>query len=378
MANDSSYTAQIDSITESEWSDLLLRFDDASIYQSWSYGAVCWVGSQLSHLVLKRGEDVVAMAQVRLIRMPVLGKGVAYVRWGPLCRLHGEPFNQDVLREVAKALKEEYCNRRGLLLRIVPNAYGEDESGTSWRSACSDLGFQLDPSVHVYKTQRVDLAQSLDDLRKGLHQRWRNYLKNAEKSAYTLLEGSSDEIYETFLVLYRQMMVRKQFDTTVDVEEFARLQQALPVNLKMRVFVCQFEGRALNALVVSAIGDSAIYLLAATGDEGLKGKGAHLLQWRAMQWLKERGCRWYDVGGVNPDRNPGVYQFKSGLGGQEVHQLGGYESGDDLLSRVVVLGGERVRALFQRFRRRNRLKAGLQTQAPAPKPVFSNTHQDAT
>ena len=185
-----------------------------------------------------------------------------------------------------------------------------------------------------------------------MHQRWRNYLKNAEKSNYAILEGANVALYDQFLVLYREMMTRKRFETTVDVDEFRRLQQALPDHLKMRVFVCEQEGQVLNALVVSAAGDSAIYLLAATGEKGLKERGAYLLQWRAIQWLKERGCRWYDVGGINPDRNPGVYQFKTGLGGQEFQQAGGYQLGGDWVNTLLVSCGECLRSLFRAYKSR--------------------------
>jgi lipid II:glycine glycyltransferase (peptidoglycan interpeptide bridge formation enzyme) len=339
-----SFTTSVDQITEAEWNDLLPRFADASIYQSWSYGAVCWGAGQLSHLVLKRDGEVVGMAQVRVVRLPVLGKGIAYIRWGPLCRREGEPLQEEMWRELMLALKAEYAEKRRLMLRIVPNIYDGDPAAEVWQSTCQALGFTLDLRVHVYRTMRVDLTQSLEDLRKGLHQRWRNYLKNAEKAGYTIRDGANVELYDTFLLLYRQMMARKQFDTTVDVAQFKTLQQALPSPLKMQVFLCEREGRPLNALVVSHVGESAIYLLAATGDEGLKERGAHLLQWRAMLWLKERGCRWYDVGGINPDRNPGVYQFKSGLGGQGTRQLGGFEHCTDSLSSLCVAGGEKLQA----------------------------------
>jgi hypothetical protein len=331
-------------VTEIEWSRLLPLFPAASLYQTWAYGAVHWGSGQLSHLLLKRGDEVVGMAQVRLVRLPVIGKGVAYVRWGPLCLSPGA-LDEEVVLQLLLALRAEYAEKQGLMLRVVPNIYDSDATAEVWRNALTALGFISDPEVHVYRTMRVDLTQSLDDLRKGLHQRWRNYLKNAEKAAYTVREGATVELYDTFLLLYRQMMARKQFDTTVDVNQFRRVQEALVSPLKMQVFLCEREGRPLNALVVSHIGENAIYLLAATGDEGLKERGAHLLQWRAMQWLKERGCHWYDLGGINPDRNPGVFQFKSGMGGQETHQLGGFAYCTDSMSRLCVAGGQKLHSL---------------------------------
>ena len=111
------------------------------------------------------------------------------------------------------------------------------------------------------------------------------------------------------------MMARKRFETTVDIEDFRKIHRAVAPELKLRVFVCEKDGHALNALVVSAAGDTGIYLLAATGTAGLTGRGAYLLQWRALQWLKERGIRWYDVGGMNAESNPVCINSKAVWGG---------------------------------------------------------------
>jgi hypothetical protein len=46
-----------------------------------------------------------------------------------------------------------------------------------------------------------------------------------------------------------------------------------------------------------------------------------MLQWTLIRWLKENGFKWYDLGGIDPERNPGVYHFKRGLSGSDVYQL---------------------------------------------------------
>ena len=360
----SGYSAQIDEVTELEWTRLLALFDDASIYQSWTYGTVCWKGSPLSHLVLRYRDVVVAIAQVRLVAVPIIKKGVAYIRWGPLWRLRGQGWNLNHLQQVTLAIRQEYVVRRGLLLRAIPNVYSGDPFYNAVASAWDALGLKLDAAAHTYHTARVDLSRSLEDLRKGLHQRWRNCLKTAEKSGYIVQDGADDQLYDQFTLLYREMLARKRFETTVDIEDFRKIHRAVAPELKLRVFVCEKDGQVLNALVVSAAGDTGIYLLAATGTAGLNGRGAHLLQWRALQWLKERGIRWYDVGGMNAEWNQGVYQFKSGLGGHEVDQIGRFElSGSWLSSRCVVVG-ERlsgavrgIKALLQRSDLRPRATA---------------------
>ena len=146
------------------------------------------------------------------------------------------------------------------------------------------------------------------------------------------------------------MRARKPFETTVEVAEFRRMQAQLPPSLKMETFICEKEGKLLNAIVLSAIGDTAIYLLGATSADGLKLKGAYLLQWHAIQWLKERGCRWYDLGGINSERNPGVYHFKSGLSGEATHQLGTFERSGSWTSALCVRAGEQAQEMVGKIR----------------------------
>lgn len=343
-------TVQVDRITAAEWSSLLGDFDDASIYQSWAYGAVHWGERQLSHIVLRRNSCVAAMAQVRLVQLPLLEKGVAYIRWGPLCRLRGAEFDPEVLRHVIHAIQQEYVERRGLLLRMLPPVFTNDVFAAAYPSICSAHGITRDAKARVDRTMRVDLGLSLEDLRRGLHQRWRNYLKSAEKNGFTVTQGTSVEFYDRFLAAYREMMARKRFETTVDVEEFRRIQLELPEPLRMQILLCEKEGKLFNALVVAAAGDTGIYLLAATSNEGLNAKGAYLLQWQAIQWLKAGGYRWYDLGGINPDGNPGVFQFKNGLGGQDVFQAGVFEMSGSWVSAAGVRSGETLQRAARKLR----------------------------
>jgi lipid II:glycine glycyltransferase (peptidoglycan interpeptide bridge formation enzyme) len=337
-------TVSVDDITETEWNSLLGQFADASIYQTWAYGAVHWGRKQLSHLVLKRNDEVIAAAQVRIVQIPIIKKGVAYLRWGPLWRRNGTTADIEIFNQALNALKAEYVEKRGLLLRILPNVFQEDPIAPAASSSWKLCGLELQDGTKPYHTSRIDVAQPVDDLRKQLQSRWRNYLKAGEKAGFTVVQGTADELYDQFTVLYREMMARKQFETTVDVEQFRQIQRRLPAALKMQVFVCSAANGPHNALVVSAAGDTGIYLLAATGNAGLNGRGAYLLQWRAMEWLHQQGICWYDTGGINQEKNPGGYQFKSGLGGQEVSHLGRFELRGNWLSSQSVMAAEKLQA----------------------------------
>jgi lipid II:glycine glycyltransferase (peptidoglycan interpeptide bridge formation enzyme) len=205
--------------------------------------------------------------------------------------------------------------------------------------------FKGEPLVadNTYRTIVVDLSPSVEVLRKKLDPKWRNKLAGSEKKDLRVIAGSGNEEYRTFCQIYSQMRQRKTFETTVDVEEFGRIQQDLPEPQRMRVLICEDKGVPVAGLVASAMGDTAIYLLGATSDDGLKSKGAYLLQWTLIKWLKENGLKWYDLGGIDPERNPGVYHFKRGFSGIDVTQIPPLVACESKVSSAIVRGSMAVR-----------------------------------
>lgn len=358
-----------------QWHDVMRRFEDATIYQTVAFGSVCWKEKQLHHLVLRDASgEALAATQVRLMTVPLLNRGIAYVRWGPLFRRRGQEADPECFRQALVALKKEYAERRQLMLRIQPHVFSNDPWYETIRSILESEGFVHRPALPMYRTLRVDLSANLEAVRKGMHQRWRNKLKRAEGEGTTATLSDSVEAYRRFLGAYDEMMARKRFDTTVDVREFERVQERLPAEARLRTLICEKDGVLQNALVVAPAGDGAIYLLAATSNAGLEGNGAFLLQWRALDYLKTHGFRWYDMGGINPETNPGVYQFKSGVGGIDCRHLGGFEFEGARLSSWIVRTGENWKAARARAKAAREAKAaGPAETTPTPAEPASTT-----
>jgi lipid II:glycine glycyltransferase (peptidoglycan interpeptide bridge formation enzyme) len=333
------WQVEVDRWTPDEWSQMLDLFNDANVYQTWSYGQVRWGRRSLSHLVLKRDGEVVGMAQLRIVRPTRFNFGMAYLRWGPMCERRGTPLDSEVITRMASALETEYARNRKLFLRVLPNAFAGSERAAIVQSAF--CGFDAEPIVpdNTYRTFLVDLAPGLEELRKRLDAKWRNKLSGAEKNNLRVIAGSGSAEFRNFCQIYHQLRKRKTFETTVDVEEFARIQDDLAEPHRLRILICEYKGAPVAGLVVSAIGDSAIYLLGATSDEGLNSKGSYLLHWTMIQWLKEKGIRWYDLGGIDPIGNPGVYSFKKGFSGADVIQVNPMVACSSALSSAVVRTG---------------------------------------
>jgi len=360
---DSGLLVEVDRATQAEWSQMLDLFDDANLYQTWSYGGVRWGEKNLSHLVLKRGGEVLGMAQLRIIRPTRFKFGMAYLRWGPLFERRGMPLDPEVVISVARALEEEYIDKRKLFLRVLPNAFVGSPRAAVIQSAFGS--FTPEPPVpdNTYRTFVLDLAPALEELRAKLDAKWRNHLKRSEKNGLNVVAGSGSDEYRIFCQIYNQMRKRKTFETTVDVEEFGRIQEDLPESQRMRILLCQAGDVPVAGLVTSAMGDSAIYLLGATNDEGLKSQGAYLLQWTMIQWLKERGIRWYDLGGIDPERNPGVYSFKRGFSGADLTQLSPLVACRSVVSSAIVRTSLAMQGVIRRS------KAALKITRPFKQPA---------
>ncbi|HVU46964.1 MAG TPA: peptidoglycan bridge formation glycyltransferase FemA/FemB family protein [Terracidiphilus sp.] len=318
---DSMWQVEVDRANDTEWSQMLDLFDDANIYQTAAYGQIRWGAQNLSRLVLKRGGEVVGMAQIRIIRPTPLKFGMAYLRWGPLWERHGQPVDPEVAIRLANAVEDEYLRARKLFVRILPNAFAGSQRALAFQSAFSSFTSKAQEPGDLYRTIVLDLSPSLEELRKRLDKKWRNQLTRSEKNDLTIVSGDGDAEFGMFCEMYSQMRKRKTFETNVDDTEFRRMQEILPASQRMRVLICQEKGVPVAGIVTSAIGDSAIYLLGATSDAGLNAKGSYLLQWTMISWLKERGVRFYDLGGIDPEGNPGVYHFKKGFSGEDICQI---------------------------------------------------------
>jgi lipid II:glycine glycyltransferase (peptidoglycan interpeptide bridge formation enzyme) len=142
------------------------------------------------------------------------------------------------------------------------------------------------------------------------------------------------DAYREFAVIYQEMLDRKEFKTTVDAGEFGRMQEQLPENHKMTIFLARKDGKVLGALVCARLGDTGIFVLGATGEAARKLKASYLLHWQAMLWLKAQGALWYDLSGIDPVSNPHGHQFKRGFGGIDATQIASVYASGGLLSRI--------------------------------------------
>ena len=183
------------------WAAEAPAFLDWNYRQSFAFAraTAARLGAECEHLAIRRGGDLVGLASVRTKRAPLLG-GIAFVSGGPLAR-RGSGDDLERFEAALEALRAEYVLRRGLVLRVVA-ALGPPDWNEAAGKILAKAGFVSARSRHSYRTLRLDLSASPEELRKRFAQKWRNGLNRSERHGLSIEVGDGMEPFEAFCTLF--------------------------------------------------------------------------------------------------------------------------------------------------------------------------------
>jgi hypothetical protein len=347
MPPDSGVVVEV--VTNDSWNLLLRQFDDANYRQlaAYSAAAAARIGAYSENVAIRKGDELLGLCNVRTRKLPLLPFGIAYVNGGPLIKKSGVSIDGfTALSRCLSALRSEFVDRRGHVLRVVGVARTDLQQGLTNR-AFVETGFIPCQAKGHYRTILVDISRELADIRRGLDQKWRNILNKAERQDLAVIRGTGMELFNEFLELHRGLVARKKLAVDLGPEFFLGLQDELPEADRFVVHLAMQSGKVVAGHIGACHGDTAVYLLGASNEAGLKSNASYMLQWRVIEYAKERGCSWYDLGGIDPEGNPDVYRFKARIGGADIDAPGPYESGTS--SRRVLV--RRLESLYRMIRK---------------------------
>lgn len=310
------------------WQHIVNGFGDHNYRQDWDYGreSASRYNARVEPMAVRLGTQIIGAAMVRLKKIPFIKAGIAYIGGGPLTR-RGHDVSDDVasLQTCLTALRREYMDLRGYMLRILPPLHpagGYDAITEAFRSSHFDTSAWPPP----FRTILINISRPLADIRKTLAQKWRNGLNNAEKRGMLVKGGNDLELFEQFEQLFEQFMTRKGISVDVGADYYTGMRARGGDNKGYYVNIAYADGVPIAGQLVSLLGDTGVTLLAATSDVGLNCKASNLLQWDSIAEAHRRGMNWFDLGGIEPESQPGVYHFKRGLGGFEVANPGPFQA----------------------------------------------------
>lgn len=305
--------------------------------------------ANVEHVAVTSGDRLIGLAAVRIRTVPILGAGIAYVRGGPLVRFKtgSTPAWSRCLEQCLQALIAEYVQRRALTLRVIPPL-----GSTAWNVQQERLfaraGFISPASAIAYRTMVVDLTGPPARIRAAFRQKWRNGLNRSERAGLTIRAGTDAGLFDRFVELHDELREHKSFDVRLNASFYGNVHRELDEDDRFRITIAERDGRPVAGHVASLLGDTCVFLLGAAIACGRQTRASYLLQWHAILAARDRGCRVYDLGGIDAHGNPGVYHFKRGLAGEEIVAPGPFDLRPRGPKQLIVSGAEQLLARARR------------------------------
>lgn len=315
----------IDDFSREEWRSCARVFPDYNIYQTWAYQQIRGERDRqdVSRAIVRgEGGCAEAMCQVRIKRIRGLGVRLGYVQWGPLVR--GGNGGLRCSSKALQALRQAYIPGMVDVMRLVPNVRRGPE-GEQLSEMLASSGFERLFSGKRYRTLLLNVMDSQEQIRGRLHRSYRRSLKKAEAEALETRFIDGPQAWDVFCTLYRESVNRKGFKG-LDPGTFNSCQQLLDQSEKMTMLGVFSQGAPLSVLLQSELGDTVVGLLGATSEAGLACGASYLVFYQAALSAMRAGMQWYDLGGIDPVKNPQVYQFKKRMGAEEAEHVGSFEA----------------------------------------------------
>lgn len=303
--------------TVPEWYGLLAQVPRSTITQSFGYAA-----AMLTVEKWKPRLGVIELADrpiglVVMMEKRVFGfVKVARLHRGPLIR--PEAAKPAVVASVLKHLRADYPSGPTRWTALVPEMEASEENAAILRWA----GFRRVKGPG-YRTVWLDLGQDEAALRRGLVQKWRNALNQAERAGLTVEVDRTGAHLPWLTERYLEDRATKDFRGP-SAALLTRLRTAMHKDGDMLILRALKDGMPVAGVLMLGHGKAATYQVGWTGAEGRRTRAHNLLLWHAALELKAQGRHWLDLGGLLPDQAPGVTAFKRGLGGREVELIGAW------------------------------------------------------
>jgi lipid II:glycine glycyltransferase (peptidoglycan interpeptide bridge formation enzyme) len=289
------------------------------LLQSWRWGALKEQFGWRVERFAVTGERGVALAQV-LFRHR-MGVSIGYIPRGPILPEDDPVAAEKLWREIDVAARK----RRTLTIIVEPDV------PLSF-AAVNRRGFVGGPHpIQPARSVKVDLVDD-ESLLTQMHQKTRYNVRLAQRRGVTTtIARPGDDTLGQFYSLLQDTSSRNEFDIH-SADYYREFFHQFGENSAL--IFAEIEGRPVATVAVIAFGDEAIYMYGASSTRDRAHGAGFLVQYDAMRWARERGCKRYDLWGI-PAEEPkstkvdygdriagtsgsdwrGLYEFKTRFGG---------------------------------------------------------------
>ncbi|MFM9093848.1 MAG: peptidoglycan bridge formation glycyltransferase FemA/FemB family protein, partial [Acidimicrobiaceae bacterium] len=309
--------------TDSQWDIEILKLKSPCVYQSsgWSNHRANF-GWKSVRLVSETNR---CFAQV--LYKSVFKTTVAWIPGGPL----GD--QSEVTTELVTAIQQITKSKRVYVRFNSLEELDEDSvqllQTNNWHQVATKLSSGLSL---IYGLDKDEPTR-----RNALSTNWGRNLRRGESrnsKPYLWTEVSADVITD----LYTQLSEYKDLTESGEIPSAATIDSLINCcKNELRVIRCDDEaGKPLAVRGALIFGSNAWDIFAAVSPQGRKQYSSYVTAWSLLNHCAKENCRTYDLSGIDPVKNKGVYDFKHGTGATEIKYIGEWESGSPFFVQPIV------------------------------------------
>ncbi|MFN2137898.1 MAG: lipid II:glycine glycyltransferase FemX [Candidatus Promineifilaceae bacterium] len=316
---------------DAAWDDFVAAHPHGSILQTTNWARLKnRFGWSSDRVWLKQEGQFVAGAQI-LYRSAALGiLKIGYIPHGPLLDWENDEQVDVLFGQIDEAA---YKNGAGIV-KLEPLLWQQEIAPERWAEIVQRTGCIVPAdTIQPPRTIMIDLAPPEEEILAAMKQKTRYNIRLSSRKDVVVREGSAEDL-ATFVDLMKITGQRDKFGTHEPAYYAAMYSLFAPDHAVL--LLAEYEGQPLAGAMITALGDTAVYLYGASSNEERNRMPAYAVQWAAIRWAKERGCRQYDLWGVPDadeealeaafaDRSDGlwsVYRAKRGYGGRVQRTVG--------------------------------------------------------
>jgi len=272
-----------------DWDNFLETRPDGCYQQSSLWAKLKSAGGwKPLRLVVKENGAVIGGAQMLLRPVKSLGS-VGYVSKGPVVASKDvvvQDYVLDQLDRVAKAQNVRF-------LKVQP-PYGQEDVAERLleRRAIPSEAEVVSPA-----TARVDIRPEPEAILARMSRGRRKAVRRAERDGVTVREGTDADM-PTFHRLLRIHSEERGYHPYP--ESYHRnLYSTFLTGGHACLLIAEYEGEALAAMIILRFGDVVFGMFIVDSGLHMELSAQSLLRWKTILWGKEKGCAWYDFGGIS-------------------------------------------------------------------------------
>jgi len=301
----------IDCFDISYWESCGSNFKDYNIYQTWPYQQIRAdnTSTKLSRFIVLGDDNVpVIMGQIRI--KSLLNFKIGYIQMGPVFQNREKTIEE--LHEAVIILRQRLVRKLCLnVIRINLNLWDDQkELAIPFQKA----GFEEAKYYRKNNTFIISLEPTEEEILKKIDGGNRRLMRKAEKLGLEIEISRNEDHFPQLHKMYLEAKQRKGF-TGVDSLEIWNTQKNLNDKEKMELITLKYNSEIITIIATSHLGITAIPLLYANSSKSLELQVSNYLFWLDYLSAKDKGMKYYDLGGYDEKENPNGFLFKKRMGG---------------------------------------------------------------